>query len=76
MFRDEIVTVSNKRQSKYLGWTDPHWSSFMVALMQRLEPRKYLAGDVIYMDMEEVNEVLFVQTGDVSCQLDIYSNII
>jgi hypothetical protein len=32
----------------------------MVALMQRLEPRRFNAGDIIYHDMEEVNEILFV----------------
>ena len=64
MIREEQVT--NKRQSKYYGWNDVHWSSFMVAMMQRLEPRQFLPAEIIYHDMEEVNEIMFVQTGDVS----------
>lgn len=61
MFRDDIPpSMANKRVSKYQSWDDPHWSSFMVALMQRLEPRKFLANEIIYHDMEEVNEILFV----------------
>lgn len=64
MFRDEQIT--SKRQSKYLGWQDSHWSSFMVALMQQLEPRLFQMNEIIFHDMEEVNEIIFVQHGDVS----------
>lgn len=58
MFRDELVT--NKRQSKYFGWSDSHWSSFMVSLMQLLEPRLFQMNEIIFHDMEEVNEIIFV----------------
>jgi hypothetical protein len=44
----------------------------MVAVMQRLEPRQFLPSEIIYHDMEEVNEIIFIQTGDVSS----FSNII
>ena len=63
MLHEEATT--RKRQSKYYTWTDTQWSSFMVALMLDLEPRKYQAGELIYKDMEEVQEFYFVLQGDV-----------
>jgi hypothetical protein len=60
MIRDEVAIVQNKRQSKFYEWKDPYWSTFMVALMQRLEPRRVNAGEIIYHDSEEVHEFLFV----------------
>lgn len=38
----------------------------MVALMQQLEPRLFQMNEIIFHDMEEVNEIIFVQHGDVS----------
>jgi hypothetical protein len=32
----------------------------MMALVQRLEPRKYSKNELIFQDMEEVEEILFV----------------
>lgn len=58
MFRDDYIKV--KKMSKYYGWQDTHWSSWMVQMMQYMEPRKYMPGEIIYHDMEEVDEILFV----------------
>ncbi len=33
-------------------------------IMKNMEPRKFFAGDTIYNDMEEVEEIIFVLTGD------------
>ena len=38
----------------------------MVSLMQLLEPRLFQMNEIIFHDMEEVNEIIFVQQGDVS----------
>ena len=38
----------------------------MMAIMQSLEPRFFKKDDLIYHDLEEVNEIMFVLKGDVS----------
>lgn len=53
------------RHSKYFTWVDPQWASFMIKLMQNLEPRKILAEEFIYRDLDPVDEIIFVQTGNV-----------
>jgi Ion channel len=58
MIRDEKLV--SRRQSKFYGFGDSAWSAFMVAMMQNLEPRYFSPGDVIYNDMEEVEEIVFV----------------
>jgi hypothetical protein len=35
----------------------------MVALMQRMEPRRFEKGEIIYHDMEDVEEIIFVLNG-------------
>lgn len=62
MVRDDLSSV--KKQSKYLSWKDSAWSSFMVMFMHKLEPRHYNADEVVYHDMEETEEILFVQQGE------------
>jgi len=60
MFRDDLHMTLNKRVSKYYTWTDSQWSSFMVAIMQNLEPRLYIQNENIFHDMEEVEEIIYV----------------
>lgn len=49
---------------KYYTWKDGLYSAFMMALMRNLEPRRFVKGDVILNDMEEVEEVIFVCSGE------------
>lgn len=52
-----------KLRSKYYSWDDSQWSSYMMIMMQNLEPRQFAAGDTIYDDMEDVEEIIFVVSG-------------
>jgi signal-transduction protein with cAMP-binding, CBS, and nucleotidyltransferase domain len=36
----------------------------MMKIMQALEPRHFSKGDIIYHDMEEVDELIFVVKGE------------
>lgn len=45
----------------------------MMRMMQGLEPRKYQKGDLILFDLEEVDEIIFVCSGNVNSFL-IFSN--
>ncbi len=52
-----------KLKSKYYSWDDSQWSSYMMSIMQNLEPRQFASGETIYDDMEEVEEIIFVVSG-------------
>ena len=38
----------------------------MLKFMQHLEPRHYKGQEIVHADMEEVNEIIFISTGEVS----------
>ena len=63
MMREDFVSVH--KSTKYYTWKDSNWSSFMVAMMHFLEPRKFHENEQIYMDLEDVEEIVFVQVGEV-----------
>jgi len=44
---------------------DKKCQQFIVAILQKLEPRKYESKEVIYEELEEVEEMLFVTEGEV-----------
>lgn len=67
MLREEVI--NSKLMSKFYTWSDRHWSGFMVSIMSRLEPRKFLKGEIIFKDMEEVDDIIFVLHGEVSFYL-------
>lgn len=54
------VQQKQKLKSRYYSWDDGGYASFMMALVQKLEPRKYSKNELIFQDMEEVEEILFV----------------
>lgn len=51
------------RKSKFYTWADSQYASFMMKVMQNLEPRKFYKDELILFDLEEVDEVLFVCSG-------------
>lgn len=55
---------TRRKRSKNYSWNDSQYSSFMVAIMQSLEPRKFHKNDLILLDLDEVDEVLFVCSGE------------
>lgn len=56
----------SKKISKYYNWHDRAYSSFMIAMMRSMEPRKFKQNEIILRDLEEVDEIYFVLKGDVS----------
>ena len=70
MFRIYFRMMKNhegnpKNEAKYFNWTDSSWSSFMLRFMQCLEPRFFDDKEIIHCDMEEVNEIIFIEKGNV-----------
>eukprot|EP00347_Sterkiella_histriomuscorum_P018178 403346494 len=60
----ELIEGGDQKKSKNYGWADTQYASFMVQIMQSLEPRKYMRNEMILMDLDEVDEVTFVCTGE------------
>ena len=60
------VKVLGRPKFIYYTWNNIKWSSFMMKIMRLLEPRQYLSDQVIYRDLEEVHEIIFVTAGHVS----------
>ena len=63
---EEPIAGINKIPNKYYTWQDTKWSSFMVSFLKNLEPRRFKKGEIIYRDLEEVEEIYFINSGDVS----------
>ncbi|TNV72556.1 hypothetical protein FGO68_gene14318 [Halteria grandinella] len=62
--RNPQERIGSKKWSKYYTWGDKVYSSFMIKLLQHLEPRQFKKKDVIFRDLEEVDEILFVVKGE------------
>ena len=50
-------------QFPFLTFNDDKYSEFMTLIMQNLEVRLYKKGQVIYRELDEALEVLFVFSG-------------
>jgi len=72
VIRDNPLNI--KLTSKYYNWEDSQWSSYMMEIMQNLEPRHIVADETIYDDMEEVEEIIFVTSGTYTIGYTINSN--
>lgn len=44
----------------FYTYSDDNYSQFLLAIMQNLEVRYFNAGEMIYHELEECNEALFV----------------
>ena len=64
MMKENVINP--QKDAKYYTWYDSSWSSFMLKFMQSLEPRYFEDKEIIQSDMEEVNEIIFIESGNVS----------
>ena len=61
--RKDNAKKEDVTQSRYYGWKDRDWSKFIMSVLKKLEPRQYQPDEMIYRDMEEVEVIIFVQSG-------------
>ena len=52
-------------------WDNYNYRSFMIALLHGLQPRKYDKGELIYTQLEEINEVIFVERGNIDVGFEV-----
>jgi hypothetical protein len=63
--------MENINQNSFYTWSDFHYRKFMEALLNHLEPRRVEKGVIIYDELDEVNEVIFIETGMIDVGFEI-----
>lgn len=67
MFKDHFkfykVEFSKRIEIK---WMDNNFQQFMLKLLMSLEPRSYQAQEFIFEQSEEVNEQIYITSGNIS----------
>lgn len=48
----------------FFTWNDVQYQNFMIEILKSLEPRLFKAREVIYVELDEVNEIIFIEHGD------------
>uniref|UniRef100_A0A7S3FW38 Cyclic nucleotide-binding domain-containing protein n=1 Tax=Strombidium rassoulzadegani TaxID=1082188 RepID=A0A7S3FW38_9SPIT len=47
----------------FYTWNDVQYQNFMINILKSLEPRQFGRREVIYVELDEVNEILFIEKG-------------
>lgn len=47
----------------YYSWNDVYYQNFMIEMLKQLEPIKFPPRETIHYELDEVNEILFIQKG-------------
>lgn len=45
----------------FFTWNDVQYQNFMIDILKNLEPRIFSPREVIYVELDEVNEILFIE---------------
>jgi len=45
---------------KFYTWQHPEYRDFMMKILTNLSPRHSFAGEILFKENEEVNEIIFV----------------
>ena len=53
----------NNMQNIFYTWNDQVYKNFMMDILFSLEPRIELANKILFDELEEMNEVLFIDNG-------------
>jgi len=48
----------------FFTWNDVQYQNFMIDILKNLEPRIFSPREVIYVELDEVNEILFIEQGE------------
>lgn len=62
--KDYDVAFKNPGYHDYYDWSDQEYRFFMLQLLQYLEPRQEDAGTILFQELDEINEVIFIETGE------------
>lgn len=56
MMKDPSRKIGGLEKGNTYGWEDTQYSTFMIAMLQSLEPRFYSKGEYIFEEQDEVVE--------------------
>ena len=62
---------SSKFNHSYYNWLSPHYESFMIHLVQQLEPVRYQSGQIIIYELDSVDGVHFTMEGSIDIGYEI-----
>jgi len=48
----------------FYTWNDVQYQNFMIEILKSLEPRIFAPREIIYVELDEVNEILFIESGE------------
>lgn len=51
----------SKTPTDVYDWDDQVYRDFMIALLQNLEPRVEEKGTILYQELEEISEIIFIE---------------
>lgn len=55
----------------YYSWHDVYYQNFMIEMLKQLEPIQIPSRETIHYELDEVNEILFIQRGDYNIGYEI-----
>lgn len=63
--------LENVNQNSFYSWSDFHYRKFMESFLYKLEPRREEKGVVVFDELDEVNEAIFIENGQVDVGFEI-----
>lgn len=70
---ESLTKTSSHGLTKFFEWDDKVYSDFMINVLQCLEPRYYEQTAYIFMEGEEVDEMIYVMQQDARKPIDMVS---
>ena len=82
-FRDTFTIPKDKTETytdhhgnvrilkKNYNWTDQLYRNFMMEVLTNLEPRHELKGKVLFEELEEISEIIFISKGNIDIGYEI-----
>lgn len=66
-FPKESVNKDNEQNKifySFYTWSDNQYQNFMIDILRKLEPRKFAEREYINYELDEVNEIIFIEKGE------------
>ena len=60
----DLPKTDTKIEHAYYKWDNEEYQEFMIEILKSLEPRTILENILFYEELDEVNEILFIEKGE------------
>ena len=64
-------TIISGKTIPYYTWQDQIYRDFMMQILQKLEPRYMSKNQMIFEELDDINEIIFVQQGQVDIGYEV-----